>query len=67
MRLTWYRPVKELSWVMGTAKRKMARSETGMLQTREDSALGGGYRMMERQMERSETGMLQTCEGSQRG
>jgi hypothetical protein len=52
---------------MGTAKRQMAKSETGMLQTREDSEWGGGYRMMERQMARSETGMLQTCEGSEQG
>ncbi len=42
--------MKAVSGVMGTAKRQMARSETDMLQTREDNAWSDRYRMMERQM-----------------
>ncbi len=51
--------------VMCTAKRQMARSETGMLQTCE--AVGGVMGIAKMQMARSETGMLQTREGSERG
>jgi hypothetical protein len=65
LRLVCYRPVKAVSGVMGTMERPMARSETGMLQTREGNEWGDGYR--KRQMARSENGMLQTCEGSEWG
>jgi hypothetical protein len=50
---------------MSTAKRQMARFETGMLQTCEGSE--GVMGTAKRQMPRSETGMLQTCEGSEWG
>jgi hypothetical protein len=42
LKLAWYRPVKAARGVMGTAKRQMARSETGMLQTCEGSEWGDG-------------------------
>ncbi len=43
LRLACYTPVKAVSGVMGTAKRQMARSETGMLQTQEGSECSDGY------------------------
>ncbi len=53
--------------VMGTAKRQMARSETGMVQTGPVKALSGVMGTAKRQMVRSETGKLQTCEGIEWG
>jgi hypothetical protein len=48
--------------MMGKAKlRQMARFDTGMVQTSEES------KCAKKQMVRSETGMLQTCEDSECG